>query len=727
MKKTLKQVIAVAGAVGMLGCSLALAACGGKKVERRVVDFDNYAAESQELYDAHLGEFKKYYDQARAAKDVSERYALMAVAEAKMLESGVFMPSTTRGGRYAISRAVAHTGTPTLWGNDGDRLHYVVTTEKLIKAADRAELNKLWADSATSSEYLAAAKKYVTDKGYTIKKDYKTSFTQDPKTWDILATYEQPTAQALVQTYDGLVEYDVKGVMQPALAKAVPESKVVSEEDGIVSFTFEIKEGQVWVDQSGAKVADFKAEDFATGFQHMLDVSAGLEWLVDGTVVGVSEYLDDANKDFSKVGVTVDGNKVTYQVYDFAESYFLTMLSYSIFAPMSKTFYESKGGKLGKDFNATAESYTYGKTAADIAYCGPYLVNNFTSKNTIGYTKNDSWWNKDANDRTCDTITMTYAGGMSANDIYTEVTTGGKFDGSSLTNATTTTAKQATYEGANLFDTYSYITSTDATTFNGFININRYAFANEADESKCVSPQTPEDSERTRAAVQNQNFRLAFLMSIDRVNYNAIAVGAELAPNSLRNSYTPGNYVQLLKDTTIKINGTDKTYKAGTYYGEIMQAQLDADQIPVTVWKFNDKIGEYSSDGYDGWFSKENAKAYLDKALAELKKDGVKVDTEKNKIQIDYPYTNSDELYINRAQAIKQFVDDALGGYVQVNLVEGDDEDWEDAAYNPSMGYGMNYDFADMSGWGPDYGDPSTYLDTMLNMSNTMTKCIGLF
>ena len=30
--------------------------------------------------------------------------------------------------------------------------------------------------------------------------------------------------------------------------------------------------------------------------------------------------------------------------------------------------------------------------------------------------------------------------------------------------------------------------------------------------------------------------------------------------------------------------------------------------------------------------------------------------------------------------------------------------------------------------WGPDYGDPSTYLDTMLpDYAGYMTKCIGIF
>ena len=39
----------------------------------------------------------------------------------------------------------------------------------------------------------------------------------------------------------------------------------------------------------------------------------------------------------------------------------------------------------------------------------------------------------------------------------------------------------------------------------------------------------------------------------------------------------------------------------------------------------------------------------------------------------------------------------------------------------------MNYNLTDICGWGPDYGDPSTYLNTMLPIGGGMTKNIGLY
>ena len=69
-------------------------------------DVDSYQTESSEVYERILGQYNEYYQKALATDNISERYALMAVAEAKMLESGVFIPLTTRGGNYGIRRTL---------------------------------------------------------------------------------------------------------------------------------------------------------------------------------------------------------------------------------------------------------------------------------------------------------------------------------------------------------------------------------------------------------------------------------------------------------------------------------------------------------------------------------------------------------------------------------------------------------------------------------------------
>ena len=56
----------------------------------------DHAEISDDLYEKILGEFDEYYQAAKAATTVSERFALMAIAEAKLLETGVMLPSTAK-------------------------------------------------------------------------------------------------------------------------------------------------------------------------------------------------------------------------------------------------------------------------------------------------------------------------------------------------------------------------------------------------------------------------------------------------------------------------------------------------------------------------------------------------------------------------------------------------------------------------------------------------------
>ena len=83
----------------------------------------DHAEVSDELYMEVLGEFDENYAAAFEAETVSERWAYMAIAEAKLLESGVMLPSTSRGGNFAISKIAPDTVSPCLWGNDEYRYH----------------------------------------------------------------------------------------------------------------------------------------------------------------------------------------------------------------------------------------------------------------------------------------------------------------------------------------------------------------------------------------------------------------------------------------------------------------------------------------------------------------------------------------------------------------------------------------------------------------------------
>ena len=670
---------------------------------------EGYDETSTELYNEALGDFNDALATAKEAETVDERYALMAVAEGKLMESAMMYPLTS-GGMYAMYRMAPRTKDYTLWGSDNDRYHQYVVTTDFIKAEDYNEMRAKWDELKGTGTYESWVKEYLAGKGYTLKDSFSMPYASDPVTWDGLATSRAADTDAIINTYDGLMEYDVEGTLQPALA----ESYEVSD-DGL-TYTFHLRKDVKWTDSQGREVDTVKADDFVAGMQHMCDAQGGLEYLVQGVIKNVSQYISGEVTDFDEVGVkAVDDYTVEYTLEEPC-SYFMTMLGYTIFMPMSRSYYQSQGGKFGAEYDSSAADYQYGKDSNSIAYCGPYLVTNATAKNTIVFKLSDSYWNKD--NVNIKTLTWLFNDQSDVTKMYTDAKAG-TVDYVNLNTSTMETAKS---EG--LYDQYAVVSDTDATSFMGFYNINRTATANANDGTTAKSTKSDEEIQRTNKALQNVHFRRAISFAADRGAYNAQQVGEDLKYTSLRNTFTPGYFVSLSKDTTIQINGTDTTFPAGTYYGEIVQKQIDADGVKIKVWDAENK----TSDGFDGWYNPENAVEELNTAIEELAEDGITID-ESNPIQIEYPYPSAVEVYTNKANSYKKSVEAALGGKVVINLVDAVDVDgWYYAGYYVNYGYEQNYDVYDVSGWSPDFGDPCSYLDTMLpDYEGYMTKCFGIF
>ncbi len=671
-----------------------------------------YNEQSATIYDESLSEYYEIYQEALAEiENLDLRYALMAKAEAKLLESAVFTPMQHNGGNYAIGRVVPRTTSSISWGYDQDRQHSIVVTNELIKRADRTAMVEKWKELQGTGEYLSWAKDYLVEQGYTLSDTYNYMYTSDPKTWDVMATSEQPTAEPIVQTFSGLVEYDNEDIMQPALA----ESWEISE-DGL-TYTFKIRQGLKWVDSQGREVADVKADDFVAGFQHMMDAAGGLEYLADGVVAGAHEYMEGA-VEMDAVGVkALDDYTLQYTLCQ-KTHYFMTMLNYGVFAPLSRSFYESQGGKFGAEFDSADESYVYGTSPSTIAYCGPYLISGFTEKNSINFVANPSYW--DAENVQCKAINWKYNDGSEVTKSYTDCRDG-VLSACGLNSAALEMCKS---EGN--FEDYYYLAATDATAFTAFFNMNRSIYTNFNDETKCISAKTDDQKALSKVAMRNQNFRMALARAIDRGAYLAQSKGEEMKNNGITNSYVPGNFVYLENDLTIDVGGTETTFPAGTAYGEMLQAFITADGYNMKVWDPEADDGMGSSDNYDGWYSPDDAKAALDAAVAELAEYGYEISAE-NPVVLDLPVNTVNESMTNQARALQQCIESTLGGLVKINLVDCLEQmEYYYACFYYDNGAEANYDINTFSGWGPDYGDPSTYLSTFLpEGAGYMTKSVG--
>ena len=555
----------------VLSMTLGLAACGNSKnsgstegteaaasssssSESEISMPSGYDDTSKEVYDAALGDFYEAYQKVDDASSLSERYALDALAEAKLLEAAVWVPTSSKGGSYNISRVDEKSKPNVLWGNDNERFHNVLVTKELIKNSDRDTMKAKWAELKGTGTYRQWAADYLTSQGYTLKDSYTYPYNADPVTWDANNTSLTADSEQIINTYDGLLEYDCEGVAQPALAEALP---TVSE-DGL-TYTFKIRQGVKWVDSQGRELGEVTANDFVAGLQHTLDCQAGLEYLVQGVIKGADEYIKGEITDFSQVGVkAVDDYTLEYTLVE-PTPYFDTMFGYGVFAPLCKSYYESLGGKFGVEFDSSASDYTYGKDANSIAYCGPYLVTSTTEKNSIVFDANTSYWNYD--NLPIKKITRLWNDGSDATKGYKDIAS--ETCDSTMAGLSTSSVELAKGEGN--FDDYAYVLDNDGTSYGAFVNLNRTAYYNFNDKNAGKSSQTDDIKEATNKAVNNVHFRRAILFAFDRTSYNGCATGDDIAAFSLRNSYTPGNFLSLTEDVTVDVNGTATTFPAGTW------------------------------------------------------------------------------------------------------------------------------------------------------------------
>lgn len=687
------------------------------------IDSEDYDEISDYYYDFNLKEFHELC-QAYAAENDNQnrRWALEALAEAKLMASGVMQPTRCNGGQFQISAVAPGSVTSNGWGSDDSRYQYSLVTDKVLKTADRDALKELLNEKRGTGEYRAAAVEYLEAHGYKLKDSLNLSFSSMPTTYDMFASSRTGDTTYSVGSVDSLLYYDGENRELPALA----ESYEVSE-DG-KTYTFHIRKGVKWVDSQGREVADLISDDWVAGMQHLLDCQAGLETLFVGYVTGVEDYIK-GECDIDGVGIkAVDDYTLVYTLEN-KTPYFTSMLHYGLSLPLSRSYYTSQGGKFGDEFDNADEGNMYGRDPDHIAYCGPFLTTNVTANNSITYKANPLYW--DAENVTIKEMSYLFNDGSDVTKGYNDVKSR-VIDNIGINASTLVMAKEEKMEGdeGTVFDTYVYVSATGSASYFNFLNVNRAAWANTNNDQDAVSQQTEEQKEVTHAAMNNVHFRRALACSVDRVTWNAQNVGDDLAALCLRNTYTPATFVTLSEDVTVPVNGTDTTFPAGTDYGKIMQAQLDADGVKIQVYKDDPSAenGRGTGDGFDGWFNVEYAQSELEIALEELAANGITVD-ESNPVHLDFVYPSQSTTRTNAVNAFKQQVEKNLGGKVIIDLVDCPNDDvWYATGYNIERGYEANYDLFDLSGWSPDFQDPCSYVDTFLpDYMGYMTKCIGIY
>lgn len=477
-------------------------------------------------------------------------------------------------------------------------------------------------------------------------------YTQDPDTLDYSISNKKSTSEFTGNAVDGLLEVDKYGNLIPSLAKDWTVSK-----DGL-TYTYKLRKGVKWMTSEGEEYGgEVKAQDFVTGLKHAADKKSQAIYLVQKSVKGLDDYVSGKTSDFSTVGVkAIDDYTVQYTLSQ-PESFWNSKTTMGILMPVNEEFLKSKG-----------DDYGQGTSPSSILYCGPYLIKSITSKSSAILEKNPTYW--DADNVKISKVKLTYYDGQDSESLIRGFDNGDYTVARVFPNGSNYKSVEKKHKDDIVY------TDQGSSTYNLSFNIDRQAY-------EITKKTTDAQKASTKKAILNKDFRQAIMFAFNRKAYVAQTNGEAGANKVIRNTFTPPNFVQI----------------DGKQFGDAVEKDLEA---YGDEWK-----GVSVVDGKDTLYNPSKAKEEFAKAKADLQAQGVEFP-----IHLDLPTSSTYTEGIKQAQSFKQSIESTLGAeniVIDLNMVSEDD--LQRVTYFAENASQQDWDLNNNLGWGPDYTDPSSYID----------------
>ena len=495
----------------------------------------------------------------------------------------------------------------------------------------------------------------------------------DVTTLDYVYNNKSSNGDYLSNFIEGLLTQDPHGKLVGGMAKEWSHNEDASE------WTFVIRDDAVWSTSEGEEYDNVKAEDFLTGMKHAVETQSETLSLVQGLIVGLQDVIDGTGT-WDNVGIKVDGNTVTYTLTQPC-AYFDGMTTYSILWPINAEFLESKGSDFG-----TVD-------ASSILYNGSYILSSLVSAQEVRFDANPNYYDKD--NVFVKHVVVSYTDGQDPAQNFNMFV-----NGEVTQTAINSSLPDVVAKADELYKDNQYKSMTTATSYWGAFNFDRQSYALYNDPSVVTTTKDDAQKADAKAAILNKYFRLAVYAAYSTKATQAITKGEERALDAARNTLVPYTFA---------------VTSDGTNYGDLLTKYV-VEMEPAFE-------GINLNDGQDAWYNPERAKTFAEKAKEEL---GDTISAWP--IILDYPVYASSENNKNAALAMKDSIEKAIGDYVQVNLVylEGNSSTYYSAFYSVPTGEDNSIDFSFGAGWGPDYGDPLTYINCYNTSNGDMLNYSGL-
>lgn len=526
----------------------------------------------------------------------------------------------------------------------------------------------------------------VAGQKFSTKTSYDTIFQTTPDNFNYLCNPWQYNGLYFVNMVDGLISNNQYGATYGGLALGY---KTVENEDGTETWTFQLKEKVKWVDNAtGSFYGYVTADDFVAGLEYVLDPinASEFSYLPCGIIKNADAYflsknaaLDDPTAkvmDFSEVGIkAVDDYTLEYTLVE-PTPYFLTCLTYSVYYPVNRKFLAEKGTE-------------FGQTQNDILVNGAFRLTNHVASASSVFQKNPYYY--DVEHVYVDTVNLTFIGKSDSIDAARKLYESGKIDGFNVQSSDEegyrkyVTGADGTGTTNNPSDpNCSAVASTDQFCFIAYFN---YIRLNYEYDSK-AHQKTDSEKTDTQKAILNANFRKGFLYGLNVMNYLKY--------------YNQGDPVQRLNRTyTVKGLAQDAS---GKDYIDYVEDVYNKKQGTKDVQLIGTDISE-SGKSEDPVYNAAKAKEFFAKAKQELAAQGVTA----QHIYIDV-LGDMDAQSSGYQEAMYKSIEQNSDGWIVMNISTPSSND-QDTKWGTKDN---NYDFSMQMGWGADYGDPKSFLHTLV-------------